>query len=125
MRGDSIAEQVKEILEEYSDEVEELLQYGVDEAAADAQVRLKTTSPKKSGNYKSGWQIKRLKKKAVVYNANAPGLTQLLEYGHVKKPGTGRVPGTPHIKPAEEQAERYFIDIIIEGLEDIGAINRR
>lgn len=125
MKDDSIEAQVKEILENYADEVEEILQYGLDEAASDAQTRLKVTSPRRTGNYKNGWQIKRLKKRAIVYNAEAPGLTHLLEYGHIKKSGEGRVAGKPHIKPAEEIADRYFTDIIIDGLEEIGAIKKR
>lgn len=125
MKRAPVSDQVKEILEDYADEVEEILQYGLDEAAADAVTRLRTRSPKRTSVYRRGWQVKRLKKKAIVYNADSPGLTHLLEYGHVKKPGTGRVAGIPHIKPAEEQANQYFTDIIIEGLENIGAIKKR
>ena len=119
---ESVAEQVKELMKEYKDEIDELLTEAAYEAAEDAAYWVSQTSPKKTGVYNRGWTVKRLKKKAVVYNADAPGLTHLLEYGHesVNQFGHhGRVNGIPHIKPAEVKGSEEFVKTVIEGLEKL------
>ena len=76
----------------------------------------------KTGKYASGWRVKSIKKAGQltgfqVYNSAAPGLTHLLEKGHVVKNqhGTyGRVNGIPHIKPAEKWAEQIVMRQLLQ-----------
>lgn len=66
-----------------------------------------------SGAYRKGWRIKTYTEngmKAVkVYNETCYQLTHLLEFGHLAKNGKFVQP-VPHIKQAEELAERVLED---------------
>ena len=80
--------------------------------------RLKDTSPKRTGEYAKGWTSKveyegadeiRVK----VRNRKKPQLTHILEHGHAKATG-GRVAGRPHIRPAEQEAEKELLSKVEE-----------
>ncbi len=68
-------EQMYEILGNYDKKVEKLLIKECREVASDASEELQKTSPKKSGEYASGWVSKPLPKGAIVYNDTKPQLT--------------------------------------------------
>lgn len=95
-------------LEEYTTEVEE----GIKEAAkvvADETVKeLRSASPKNTGEYAKGWTKKKVDDGYIVHNKSKPGLAHLLEFGHAKRGGKGRVSGRPHIAPAEDRAIKSF-----------------
>lgn len=84
--------------------------------------RLKSTSPKKSGKYASGWTATVAYEdeeniRVNIHNRKKPHLTHLLENGHAKLDG-GRVEGIPHIGPAEEKARRELegkIKVVLKG----------
>lgn len=69
----------------------------------------------KKGRYGTGWtttiEEKRIGTVATIHNAKYPGLPHLLENGHAKR-GGGRVAGTAHIAPVEDEIERN-IDMMI------------
>lgn len=74
---------------------------------------LRSTSPG-SGEYASGWTQKKLDERTyVVYNKAKPGLTHLLEKGHLTMNQFGgpyrRTPAHPHIGPATEAEKEAFI----------------
>lgn len=66
-----------------------------------------------SGLYRKGWRIKTYTENGVkavkVYNETCYQLTHLLEFGHLAKNGKFVKP-VPHIKQAEELAERVLED---------------
>lgn len=66
-----------------------------------------------SGLYRKGWRIKTYTENGVkavkVYNETCYQLTHLLEFGHLAKNGKFVQP-VPHIKQAEELAERILED---------------
>lgn len=100
------------ILDEYNDEVIEVVQEEGEKLAKKAVSQLKATSPKKRGKYAQGWASKKLaigrgNFESVVYNSTHPGLTHLLEKGHATKSG-GRTMAQPHIKPVEEQVKEEY-----------------
>lgn len=70
--------------------------------------RLKTTSPKLTGDYRKGWRIKREGNKFIIHNATDYQLTHLLEKGHALRQG-GRAPAYPHIRPAEQEAITDYV----------------
>ena len=94
----------------YSDEVAEDIRKKVKTVAKETVAALKATSPRDTGEYARGWSYRvefesREDIRMRIYNRTEPQLTHLLEYGHDKVNG-GRVEGRPHIRPAEQEAEK-------------------
>lgn len=109
---------VGKILESYSAEMKELTFSCAKKAALETKRMLINTSPKKTGDYSRGWAIKKGKDSYTIYNKTKPGLTQLLEFGHVTRNGTGRTydptPAHPHIKDAEKFGAERFTELVME-----------
>lgn len=116
----SVSEQMAVILDDYSTEVKDIARKNAKKAARDTAKELRIVSPKKTGDYAVGWTSKKLDADTfVTYNRKMPGLTHLLEYGHLVKPTPThpgkkkRVQGIQHIKPVEtEQVEEFEANII-------------
>lgn len=103
---DNLADEITNVLREYTTEVEEGLEKAKEDNAKKAVKELKSTSPvgkRKRRKYKDGWRTKKIGSAWVVHNATNYQLTHLLEKGHAKVNG-GRVSGRPHIYPAEQKA---------------------
>lgn len=119
--ADSVAAQLTRILDEYGDEVKQVARKNAQKAGREAAKDLRNSSPKKTGDYASGWTSKQVDADTVtVYNRKAPGLTHLLEKGHVirNKKGTyGRTPAHPHIAPVEQKQIQQFIDNVERDLQ--------
>lgn len=101
---------IQKELAAYSDEVAEDIRKEVKEVAKETVTTLKATSPRATGEYARGWSYRvefesREDIRVRIYNRTEPQLTHLLEYGHAKTNG-GRVEGRPHIRPAEQEAEK-------------------
>ena len=112
---------VKE-LKAYSDEVAEEAIKAVKKVAKDTVQRLKSTSPRDTGEYARGWTSKiefesREDIRVRISNRTKPQLTHLLENGHAKTNG-GRVDGRPHIRPAEQAAADKLegaVKVVVKG----------
>ena len=117
----SVYEQMSQILEEYGEEVRDVARKNEIKSARASAKDLRNTSPKKSGDYASGWTAKQLDADtAVAYNRKMPGLTHLLENGHVirnKKGDFGRAPAHPHIAPVEAKEGEQFVENIKRDLQ--------
>lgn len=105
-----LVESIRGELEDYASEVAGDVKEAVKEAAKAAVKEVKAKSPKDSGAYRKGWGQVKVSETAgsivvVVRNKKRYYLTHLLENGHALK-GGGRTRAYPHIKPAEELAER-------------------
>lgn len=101
---------IQKELAAYSDEVAEDIRKEVKAVAKETVSTLKATSPRDTGEYARGWSYRvefesREDIRVRIYNRTEPQLTHLLEYGHAKTNG-GRVEGRPHIRPAEQEAEK-------------------
>lgn len=125
IRVDDLAKAIVDTLTEYQTMVAEELAQVVKEVARETVRKTKDNVQAeglvRSGAYKAGWRYKVTKKdgkliEAVVYNKDRARLTSLLEYGHAKT-GGGRVPGYPHIKPAEEWAQRELVKRLTKELD--------
>ena len=119
--ANSVAEQLTRILDEYGDEVKQVARKDAQKAGRDTAKDLRNVSPKKSGDYASGWGTKQVDADTVtVYNRKMPGLTHLLEKGHLirNKKGTyGRAPAHPHIAPVEAKQVEQFISNVERDLQ--------
>ena len=116
----SVSIQMQKILDEYDDKVNRVLEDTADRVSREAVDKLQNTSPKRTGEYASGWTVKKLSRSnIIVHNATHYQLTHLLENGHIirNKKGTyGRTSGTKHIKPVEEWAVDELPRRIIEDI---------
>lgn len=116
--SESLTVQIQAVLNAVNDDIRDAVKRNVDSVAKEAVQKLRDSSPKKTGDYASGWSLKRQgEADAVIYNRKQPGLTHLLENGHVikNKKGTfGRVSGKKHIKPVEEWANEELSRRILE-----------
>lgn len=94
-------------------------------AGKKAAKNLRSSSPKKTGEYSKGWKVKttttRTGATTTVYNGRKPTLTHLLEYGHPIVSG-GRIVGQakafPHLADAQSQANADFVDELQKRLEN-------
>lgn len=119
--GNSIALQLKDLLDEYVEEVETVAHEAQKATAEEAAAKLRDTSPKgATGDYAKGWAVKKTGTLSrVVYNKTDWQLTHLLENGHVIKNqfGTyGRAPAIKHIAPVEEWAADEYPLRVSRGL---------
>ena len=110
--------EVGKLLDEYNAKVERATKEAARESAELTAKTLKATSPRKrkrGGKYVRGWKVTKksdgLLVSYVVHNGTCPGLTQLLENGHVTRNqyGTwGRVRAIKHIAPAADAGIQRF-----------------
>ena len=119
-KTESVTAQMTELLDEVNKEIEQSAKTNIQLVARESVVKLKNTSPVKSGSYAKGWGVKKQgDMDVVVHNRTDYQLTHLLENGHVirNKKGTyGRAPGIKHIKPVEEWAVDELPRRIIEDI---------
>lgn len=116
----NIAVEVANILNDYCLEADRAVVAAAKEAAEVTARELKSSSPKKvkgkgKGKYARGWTYKKVETgiltSYVVYNKSNPGLTHLLEHGHVSRNqygSWGRVRAIPHIGRAADAGIQRF-----------------
>lgn len=118
---DSVAVQMKQLLDSVDKNIEQSVKTNIDRTAKESVQKLKNTSPSKTGDYAKGWTTKKINDKdVVVHNRTDYQLTHLLENGHVikNKKGTyGRTAGKKHIKPVEDWAVDELPRRIMEDIE--------
>lgn len=117
----SVKNQLEDILSEYSDEVNEVVEEEIEKEARALVERLKSDSPKKSGKYAKSWKVstisnERSRKSKLIYNEKGQ-LTHLLENGHVTRNGKTRTKAYPHILKNEELSKRLLPKRISERIE--------
>lgn len=136
----SLAKAVMKELNDYGQEVTDLMKSEIKAVAKETVKELKETSPKdtssaqpkqkkrngktkirKKGTYAKSWASKQVKNKktqfsTIVYSKSPEyRLTHLLEFGHeliVNGKSVGHVEGKAHIRPAEAHAEQKLINRI-------------
>lgn len=117
----NVSKVVNEYLETYSEAVQKEIKEQLPKVGKEAVKQLKTTSPVMTGQYAKGWTSKaesdRLSTKVIVYNKTDYQLTHLLEKGHALV-GGGRTSAQPHIKPAQDKAEKKAIEVIKEAIQN-------
>lgn len=120
----SFSADLSKIVDEYNYEVRQKMLEASKETAKDTVSLLRQTSPKgkgaKAGQYARGWKSKKQTNGYIVYNATDYQLTHLLEKGHrifVRGKYIGRSTRPKvHIKPAEEQGNLEYLELVKEKL---------
>ena len=115
-----LGREIKVILDEYEVEVQKDVEQATKTAAQFGAKTLKETGPKDTGKYAKAWGYKKEglglgNTSYVVYNKKYPGLTHLLEDGHLirNQYGTyGRTNPIPHIEPVEILVQEKLLDEI-------------
>lgn len=118
--ADSILD-VKDILNEYSEDITAAIAQEAQVVARDGVAELKNTSPKRTGKYRKGWRVKTSKGRetidCTIYNTEYR-LTHLLEKPHALRNGGTSKPQV-HIAPVEQKCvstfEKNVEDIIKNG----------
>ena len=124
--GHKAAVLIDRALDDFQTDVTEVMFKACSTAGKKAKKDLQNTNAfeDKSGDYRRGWAIRTKREKfginVLIYNKAKPGLTHLLEKGHVTKNGTGRsmrdTPAHPHIKTARDNAAEYLLDELVKRL---------
>lgn len=119
----SVAIQLAEVVDQYDVKLKRATNNAMDVVAKEAVSKLKSTSPRKSGEYARGWGIKRERGTGGINTVTVKNrvyqLTHLLENGHIvrNKKGTyGRAPGIKHIAPVEDWANTELPEEIERGM---------
>lgn len=103
---DDITRQITEAMKQYTGAVSEEIETALKSVGKEAAVKLKQTSPKRSGKYRRGWICKVSResgKISVVVHNREYRLTHLLEHGHKARDGS-RAKAISHIDPVEKWA---------------------
>ena len=113
---DDLANLVMDGLREYSELADTDMKKAVRKTAASVKKEISENAPKDSGRYSKSWTAKKTKENShtlemTVHSKNRYQIAHLLEHGHAKRNG-GRVPGKPHIAPAEENGAELLESLI-------------
>lgn len=108
-----IDKEIMKYLQNYKEDISEVVEQVSNKVGKEATDELKTTSPtgyRKS--YAKGWRLKkdktgRNKYIVKIHNKTDYQLTHLLEFGHATRNG-GRTRAFPHIRPTEEKYKKVF-----------------
>lgn len=119
---DGLASAIMEELANYSQDVTEKLKKEVKDAAKLCRSEIQKNAPKDTGTYAKSWKAEvayenKEDVRVVIHSPKEYRRAHLLEYGHAKA-GGGRVDEKPHIRPAEEEAEKLLdkrVKIIVKG----------
>lgn len=118
--GINLVAEVSEIFDTYNLEVKRATEAAARESAELTAQMLKASSPKRTrgkgrGKYARGWRVTKKRygtlTSYIVHNGTCPGLTQLLEYGHVSRNqygSYGRVRAIKHIGTAADAGIQRF-----------------
>ena len=117
---------VSQILEDYGEEVGQILDEACLDTATDAVHKLHAVSRfapdgNPSGAYSASWtlepfRVNRYSSLWIIYNENHYRLAHLLEYGHAKQNG-GRAPAYPHIAPINNAVNISLVQNFMRRLE--------
>lgn len=113
---DDLANLVMDGLHEYSELADTAMKKAVRKTANSVKKEISENAPKRTGRYAKSWTAKKTKENShtlemTVHSKNRYQIAHLLEHGHAKRNG-GRVPGKPHIAPAEENGADLLESLI-------------
>lgn len=126
IQASQLTKEIMDSLNDYKNSTVESVKNAAKDAAKEALNELHNAHPAGSEKYGSwdaynrDWAMRENKENGytvsvVVHNRKHYRLTHLLEKGHALRQG-GRTKAFPHIAPAEEQAEKTFMEKVKKGI---------
>lgn len=122
----NLTQQMKDILDDYSDEVMEVVTETIQEVGKDAADEFSYIGDfqNRTGRYRRSWDVTVEKLRTfttVIVHAKAPSyrLTHLLENGHRKVNGSGMTTAYPHISIVNDKAQDEAIKRIMQKIQSI------
>jgi len=111
--GSDFTTELTEVLKDYTDDAKIAVNKAVEKCGKGLKKDISATAPERTGSYKKNWVCKFSGngidvKSATVKNKKHYQLTHLLEKGHKKRGGKGRVKAYVHIAPAAEKWTEEF-----------------
>lgn len=128
VKVNNLTSQIMDILENYVDDIEDIVKEETNSTIKEAKSELVSISPKAKkpvktksgktvnpGDYAKSWAIGtrnrgKHKYSKVVHNKKHYRLTHLLEFEHVTRDGTSYTKAQPHIRPTEE---KYKLKLLV------------
>ena len=112
IQADQLAKTIMDGMKEYASLATEDLKKSVRKTANSVRKDIQANAPRRTGAYAKSWATRKTKETSnslsiTVHSKNRYRIAHLLENGHAKR-GGGRVPGKPHIAPAEAEAVKTF-----------------
>lgn len=120
---EELGAEIANTIANYTEEVAKAIEQEVDRTAKNVLEDIKKNAPRDRPKYYKGFKIKKVDRAGsvsrIIHNATHPGLVHLIEFGHSKRGGGGRVEGKPHVRPAYDKhvpaMERNIERIIKDG----------
>lgn len=100
-------------LNEYANLTGSEVKKAVRATAKSVKEDIQENAPKRTGEYAKSWGTKVTEETSesisiTVYSKSKYYIAHLLEHGHAKRNGKGRVAAQPHIIPAQERGEKML-----------------
>lgn len=112
IKPEELGKEIANMISAYTEDVAVAIENEVDITAKDVRDEIEQTAPKNTGKYAKGFAIKKDnsngKSNRIIYNKAKPSIGHLLELGHIKKGGKGRVKARPHMQPAYDKIVPKF-----------------
>lgn len=121
---DGLSNEIMQTLRDYGNAVDEAAYEAVKRVADETAEQLKASGDYGGRKYRKSFAVKEEGthgRPLFVVFSKMHRFTHLLEFGHAKRNGKGRVRAFPHWKPAEESAIKSVEKSIIDGIGGIKA----
>ncbi|WP_041638034.1 HK97 gp10 family phage protein [Anoxybacillus flavithermus] len=104
---DRLADELTQAIREYTEDVEMGVRKAVEKTAREVLKEAQALAPKRTGEYAKTFVITKDDSygvaRRIIWNKKHYRRVHLLEFGHVKANGEGRVKERPHLRPAYDK----------------------
>ncbi|KYD26536.1 HK97 gp10 family phage protein [Geobacillus stearothermophilus] len=121
---DRLADELVQAIKEYTEDVENVVRKKTDEVARKVLKEAQALAPKRTGEYAKTFTITKEDgygtTTRIIWNKKHYRRVHLLEFGHAKANGEGRVKEYPHLRPAYDKHGARLPDELKRAIENGG-----
>lgn len=121
---DRLADELVSAIKEYTEDVEIGVRKAVDKTAREVLKEAQALAPKRTGEYAKTFTITKDDgygvTRRIIWNKKHYRRVHLLEFGHAKANGEGRVKEYPHLRPAYDKHGARLPDELKRAIENGG-----